>query len=58
MDNVSAFGRKVIQDALVVAGKLKNDGWDNIRGFCDDFAIDKEKPRIEVTIYEAGEEMT
>lgn len=57
MDNVSAFGRKVIQDALVQSGKLKNDGWDNITGFCDNFAIDKERPRIEVTIYESGEEV-
>ena len=55
-DNVSAFGRKVIQDALVVTGRLKNDGWENIKGFCDDFAVDSAKPRIEITIYEAGEE--
>ena len=26
-DNISAFGRKVIQDALVKAGYLLNDGW-------------------------------
>ena len=57
-DNVSAFGRKIIQDALVVAGRLRNDGWDNISGFCDDFAVDNKRPRIEVTIYEAGEEVT
>ena len=57
MDNVSAFGRKVIQDALVITGRLKNDGWDNIIGFCDDFAVDKDRPRIEVTIYENGEEV-
>jgi Holliday junction resolvase RusA-like endonuclease len=57
MDNVSAFGRKIIQDALVVTGRLKNDGWDNITGFCDDFSVDNKRPRIEVTIYEAGEEI-
>ena len=57
MDNVSAFGRKVIQDALVQSGKLKNDGWENIKGFCDKVAIDNEMPRIDVMIYEAGEEI-
>lgn len=57
MDNVSAFGRKVIQDALVISGKLKNDGWDNIKGFSDSFLVDRERPRIEVTIYESGEEV-
>lgn len=54
-DNVSSFGRKVIQDALVRSGRLKNDGWDNISGFSDDFSLDKKRPRIEVTIYEDGE---
>ena len=35
-DNVAAFGRKVIQDALVKAGVLKNDGWANIAGFSEE----------------------
>lgn len=51
-DNISSFGRKVIQDALVRSGRLRNDGWDNIRGFSDEFAVDKKRPRIEITIYE------
>lgn len=54
-DNVSAFGRKVIQDALVQTGRLRNDGWENVDGFCDEFSVDKARPRIEVTIYEADE---
>ena len=54
-DNVSAFGRKVIQDALVVTRKLQNDGWANISGFSDDFAVDKKRPRIEIVIEEAVE---
>ena len=54
-DNVSAFGRKVIQDALVQTRKLQNDGWANISGFSDDFAADKKRPRIEVIIEEAVE---
>lgn len=54
-DNISSFGRKVIQDALVRCGVLKNDGWANIDGFADEFYIDKKNPRIEVKIWEAGE---
>ena len=50
LDNVSGMGRKFINDALVKAGTLKNDGWKNITGFTDSFAIDKSNPRIEITI--------
>lgn len=49
-DNIAAFGRKVIQDALVKAGVLKNDGWANIAGFSDAFAVDKDEPRMEVIL--------
>ena len=52
-DNVSSFGRKIIQDALVSVHTLKNDGWANIEGFTDSFATDKKRPRIEVVIEEA-----
>lgn len=55
MDNISSFGRKVIQDALVTGGVLKNDGWDNIVGFSDIFLSDKDNPRIEVLIREVLE---
>lgn len=51
-DNISSFGRKVIQDALVKSGRLKNDGWDNISGHSDRYAVDKKRPRIEVYITE------
>ena len=51
-DNICGFAHKVIQDALVKEGILKNDGWDYISGFMDTFDIDKEMPRIEVTIIE------
>lgn len=51
-DNIAAFGRKVIQDALVKAGVLKNDGWANIVGFSDAFEVDKKRPRVEVEIVE------
>ena len=52
MDNVSSFGRKVIQDALVKAKVLSNDGWENIKGFSDKFYVDRKNPRIEVLIVE------
>lgn len=51
-DNICAFGRKVIQDALVKARFLKNDGWKNIAGFEDRFYVDKDKPRVVVEILE------
>ena len=51
-DNISGGGRKIIQDALVSAGYLKNDGWSDIIGFSDEFQVDKKAPRIEVTIEE------
>ena len=50
LDNISSFGRKVIQDALVDTHVLKNDGWKEIKGFRDEFYIDKKNPRIEVEI--------
>lgn len=52
LDNISSFGRKVIQDALVDAAVLKDDGWKHVVGFSDRFDVDKENPRIEVRIIE------
>ena len=57
-DNISSFGRKCIQDALIKMGVIKNDGWKNIYGFSDYFDIDKENPRIEITIFEVKENDT
>ena len=51
-DNISSFGRKVIQDALVKAGYLPGDGWNWIEGFTDSFECDRMNPRIEVTFEE------
>lgn len=50
-DNI-AFAKKFIQDALVKAGLLANDGWDQIAGFTDSFALDSENPRVEIVIEE------
>lgn len=55
-DNICAFGRKVIQDALVKARFLRNDGWKNIAGFEDRFYVDKDRPRVVVEILEVTEE--
>lgn len=52
LDNVSSYGRKVIQDALVHCGVLHNDGWKQILGFSDRFYVDRKEPRIEVVILE------
>lgn len=52
-DNVAGFAHKVVQDGLVLARVLKNDGWDDVDGFADDFALDRRRPRIEITITEA-----
>ena len=46
-DNI-AFAKKFIQDALVHAGVLRNDGWGEILGFTDTFMIDKKNPRVVV----------
>ena len=53
-DNI-AFAKKFVFDALQKAGRLRNDGWDDISGFKDNFYIDSRKPRVEVQIYEEGE---
>lgn len=54
-DNIRSFGRKVIQDALVKTGVLKNDGWKQIAWFSDRFEVDKKNPRIKVKIKEVVE---
>lgn len=54
-DNVSSFARKVIQDALVKCGNLKDDGWDYVTGYLDRFEVDKHNPRIVVEFIEQEE---
>lgn len=50
--NIHAFADKVIEDALVEAGVLPDDGRKCVRGFDATFAVDRARPRIEVTIEE------
>lgn len=51
-DNLSSGGRKVIMDSLKVAQIIIDDGFKYIAGFTDEFYLDKNNPRIEVSIEE------
>lgn len=51
-DNVSGYAHKVIQDALVECGVIKDDSQRYVVGFSDTFSIDRKNPRIEVEIEE------
>lgn len=53
-DNV-CFAHKFILDALVNNGIIKGDSQKYITGLNDDFFVDREFPRIEVTIREVLE---
>lgn len=53
LDNI-CFAKKFILDALVSNETIVADGWRCVKGFTDDFFVDKEKPRIEVDIEEVG----
>ena len=53
LDNI-AFAKKFVLDALVKEGILVNDGWEWVKGFTDEFFIDRENPRIEVDIEGVG----
>lgn len=55
-DNISAFGRKVILDALVSLGILRDDGWDYVTGLSDEFAVSSSNPHIEVWLIEQERE--
>ena len=51
-DNVSSYARKAIQDALVKAGTIKDDGWGYVTGHMDFFEVDNQDPRIVVEFIE------
>ena len=51
LDNIR-FGAKYILDGLQEANRLPDDGWDWVRGMSDTFSVDKNNPRVEVTIME------
>lgn len=55
--NIFAFAQKVIEDALQDAGILRNDSQKWVRGYKDiKYDVDKNNPRIEVTLWEERNE--
>lgn len=56
IDNISGFAHKVIQDALVTAGVLKDDSFAYIKGYSDRFYEDADKGSewIDVTLEKAS----
>ncbi|RDW17611.1 Holliday junction resolvase [Oceanobacillus arenosus] len=53
-DNIAGGGTKFILDGLVKAGKLKNDGWNEIGEIRNYFEVDKSNPRVVVKMKEVG----
>jgi Holliday junction resolvase RusA-like endonuclease len=49
LDNIT-FAVKFVNDALVAAGVLKDDGWDEIGMISHTFAVDKTEPRLIVCL--------
>ena len=49
LSNIAA-GKKLVEDALVRAGILHNDGWKEMVGFTDLFVVDKKHPGVRVTL--------
>lgn len=50
-DNI-AVGLKFILDGMVHARIIENDGWKQVHGFSHKFEVDKDNPRVEITIIE------
>ena len=46
----TAFAKKFLLDAIVTKGILKDDTRKCIKGFVDNYAVDAENPRVEITI--------
>ena len=53
-DNVAAGGRKMVFDGLVTAKVIENDGWGQVAGWADSFAVGH-TPGVRVEIEEIGE---
>jgi hypothetical protein len=50
--NITGGAKKVIMDALVDEGVIKDDGWKYVKGFEESWEKDKNKPRTEVILKE------
>lgn len=57
LDNVR-FATKFVLDGLQAAGVIRGDGQRYVVGLSDTFLIDRDRPRVEVTITEIDEEGT
>lgn len=55
LDNI-CFAKKFVLDALVKNNVLVDDGWRWVKGFTDEFFIDKDRPRVEVDIEGIGDD--
>ena len=53
--NVASAFIKSFEDAMQKCRILRNDGWDDVLTPTLSFDIDKQKPRVEVTIEEVEE---
>lgn len=51
-DNIAATGMKFVQDALIKANVIPNDGWSNIDNFTHQWHVDPIDPRLELTVIE------
>ncbi len=51
-DNITA-AKKFILDGMVVAGIIPNDGWKQVKGLSDSFAVSKDNPGVIVTVKRA-----
>ena len=49
-DNIAAGGRKIIFDALVTTERMDNDGWKNVAGWVDTFAVATVKKDVGVRV--------
>jgi len=49
----TAFCKKYLLDAMVTKGILEDDTRKHIKGFSDNYAVDPQNPRVEITIESA-----
>lgn len=54
--NIASAADKSFEDALQKCGYIPNDGWADVLNATFEFHIDKENPRIEITITEIQED--
>ena len=52
-DNIAGGGKKLIFDGLVTAHVIANDGWGQVAGWSDSFAVDAANPGVWVTLTSA-----